>query len=72
MELTIQAVPGPPRRCRLPAILQDIHPLDLLELSGTTVEVSRFVRLSQPTVSHRYRALAGGFALVPSGRRPVA
>ncbi|MEB3165956.1 MAG: hypothetical protein VKO65_04725 [Cyanobacteriota bacterium] len=51
---------------RLPALLHDIRLLDLLELSGTTIETSRLLRLSQPTVSRRSRALARDFALVPN------
>ncbi len=52
------------------ALLQDIHLLDLLELSGTTLEASRLLKLSQPTVSRRYRALAADFALVQQRRTP--
>jgi hypothetical protein len=71
MDLTIPAVPKPAHRYRLPALLQDIRLLDLLELSGTTLAASHFVRLSQPTVSRRYRALAADFALVPNRRRQL-
>jgi len=48
---------------RIPELLQDIRLLDLLELSGTTVQASRLLQLSQPTVSRRYRALAQDFGL---------
>jgi len=48
MDLTIPALPRPAHRYRLPALLQDIRLLDLLELSGTTLVASHFVRLSQP------------------------
>jgi DNA-binding transcriptional LysR family regulator len=48
---------------RLPELLSDIHLLDLLELSGTTVRASQLLNLSQPTVSRRYRALADDFGL---------
>jgi hypothetical protein len=71
MDLTIRALPRPAHRYRLPALLQDIRLLDLLELSGTTLAASHFVRLSQPTVSRRYRALAADFALVPNRRRQL-
>ncbi len=33
---------------RLPELLHDIRLLDLLELSGTTVQTRRLVKLSQP------------------------
>lgn len=48
---------------RAPELLQDIRLLDLLELSGTTVKAGQLLRLSQPTVSRRYRALADDFGL---------
>lgn len=48
---------------RLPALLQDIRLLDLLELSGSTVQASELLSLSQPTVSRRYRSLAQDFGL---------
>jgi hypothetical protein len=57
--------PLPAQHYRLPALLHDIRLLDLLELSGTTIEASRLLRLSQPTVSRRSRALARDFSLVP-------
>lgn len=50
-------------RYRPPELLGDIRLLDLLELSGTTVRASRWLNLSQPTVSRRYRALADDFGL---------
>ncbi|MFO8238690.1 MAG: hypothetical protein R6U00_10690 [Prochlorococcaceae cyanobacterium] len=71
MTLTIEPVPRPAHHYRTPTLLQDIRLLDLLELSGTTIEASRLVELSQPTVSRRYRALARDFALVANRRRPV-
>lgn len=49
---------------RFPELLRDIRLLDLLELSGTTVETGRWLRISQPTISRRYRSLADDFALV--------
>lgn len=49
---------------RLPELFQDIRLLDLLELCGTTVQTSRLLRLSQPTISRRYRSLAEDFGLV--------
>jgi hypothetical protein len=48
---------------RVPALLQDIRLLDLLELSGSTVQASELLSLSQPTVSRRYRSLAQDFGL---------
>jgi hypothetical protein len=48
---------------RVPALLQDIRLLDLLELSGSTVQASELLSLSQPTVSRRYRSLAQDFDL---------
>ena len=71
MVLSIEAVPRPAHRYRLPSLLQDIRLLDLLELSGTTLEVSRLVQLSQPTVSRRTRLLAHDFALEVNRRRLV-
>jgi hypothetical protein len=63
------AVPGTAHRYRLPSLLEDIRLLDLLELSGSTQEVSHLVRLSQPTVSRRTRMLAREFGLGPPRRR---
>jgi len=71
VELTSQAIPRPAHRYRLPALLQDIRLLDLLELSGTTQEAGRLASVSQPTVSRRTRALTADFALVPNRRRQV-
>ena len=71
MELPSQPIPRPAHRYRLPALLQDIRLLDLLELSGTTLEAGRLASVSQPTVSRRTRALAADFALVPNRRRQV-
>ena len=53
MDSPLPAVPSPAHRYRLPALLQDIRLLDLLELSGTTLEASRLLQLSQPTISRR-------------------
>ncbi|MEO1004226.1 MAG: hypothetical protein AAFX65_14125 [Cyanobacteria bacterium J06638_7] len=71
MVLSIEAVPRPAHRYRLPALLQDIRLLDLLELSGTTLEAGRLASVSQPTVSRRTRALSADFALVPNRRLQV-
>jgi hypothetical protein len=71
MDLTIPALPSPAHRYRLPALLQDIRLLDLLELSGTTLAASCFMHLNQSSVSRRYRALAADFALVPNRRRQL-
>jgi DNA-binding transcriptional LysR family regulator len=54
---------------RLPGLLQDIRLLDLLELCGSTVETSRLLHLSQPTISRRYRLLAKDFGLVRDQRQ---
>jgi len=74
-EMTIdfasQSIPRPAHRYRLPALLSDIRLLDLLELSGTTLETSRLASVSQPTVSRRTRALTADFALVLNRRRQV-
>ncbi|WP_411869223.1 hypothetical protein [Vulcanococcus limneticus] len=59
----------PAQRYRLPDLLQDIRLLDLLELSGTTLQASRLLSMSQPTVSRRYRALARDFGLETNRRR---
>lgn len=69
MDLPVSGPPRPAGHYRLPAMLQDIRLLDLLELSGTTIEASRLLRLSQPTVSRRSRALVRDFSLVPSPSR---
>lgn len=63
MATTLESLPKAENRYRVPNLLQDIHLLDLLELCGTTVEASRFLSLSQPTVSRRYRSLASDFNL---------
>lgn len=52
------------RHYQLPELLHDIRLLDLLELCGTTVKTSQLLRLSQPTISRRYRVLAKDFGLV--------
>jgi hypothetical protein len=63
--------PRPAQSYRPPALLQDIRLLDLLEISGTTLEAGRACGLSQPTVSRRARALVEDFALRPNRRRLV-
>lgn len=55
-------------RYRIPELLSDIDVLDMLELNGTTSAASSFLHISQPTVSRRYRALAGDFGLVQRRR----
>jgi hypothetical protein len=54
---------------RLPELLHDIRLLDLLELCGTTVQTSRLLQLSQPTISRRYRILSEDFGLVRDRRQ---
>ena len=56
-------IPRQVEHYRVPALLQDIRLLDLLELSGSTVQASELLSLSQPTVSRRYRSLAQDFGL---------
>ena len=63
MDVSTAAVPKPAHRYRLPALLEDIRLLDLLEISGTTLEAARAASLSQPTVSRRTRVLAEDFNL---------
>ena len=63
MAATPDAIPRSIRPYRTPDLLQDIRLLDLLELSGTTVQASALLNLSQPTVSRRYRLLAQDFGL---------
>ena len=63
MATVIQAATSPPETYRLPELLSDIRLLDLLELSGSTVQASQFLSLSQPSVSRRYRSLAQDFGL---------
>ena len=68
------ASPRPPslaqaHHYRLPELLHDIRLLDLLELCGTTVQTSRLVQLSQPTISRRYRLLSEDFGLVRDRRQ---
>ena len=68
------ASPRPPslaqaHHYRLPELLHDIRLLDLLELCGTTVQTSRLLQLSQPTISRRYRLLADDFGLVRDRRQ---
>jgi hypothetical protein len=68
------ASPRPPslaqaHHYRLPELLHDIRLLDLLELCGTTVQTSRLLHLSQPTISRRYRLLADDFGLVRDRRQ---
>ena len=57
-----------PQYC-LPKLLEDIRLLDLLELCGTTVQTSRLLWVSQPTISRRYRSLAADFGLVRDRRQ---
>jgi hypothetical protein len=54
---------------RLPKLLEEIRMLDLLELYGTTVQTSRVLWVSQPTISRRYRRLAADFGLVRDRRQ---
>lgn len=54
--------------------LRDLVIVDLLELTGSTVATAQLLKLSQPTVSRRYRSIARGLGLeherdAPIGRR---
>jgi hypothetical protein len=69
MAALIDPLPRPSEAYRIPELLQDIRLLDLLELSGSTVQASRLLSLSQPTVSRRYRLLAQDFGLQPAPRQ---
>lgn len=69
MVLPATALPRPAHHYRPPNVLQDIRLLDLLELCGTTVQASRLLHVSQPTISRRYRNLASDFNLVRNRRQ---
>ena len=71
MDVSAVAVLKPAHRYRLPDLLQDIRLLDLLEISGTTLEAARAASLSQPTVSRRTRVLAEDFNLQVNRRRQL-
>jgi hypothetical protein len=71
MDVSAAAVPKPAHRYRLPALLQDICLLDLLEISGTSQGASRVCGLSQPTVSRRTRVLVEDFNLRMNRRGQV-
>jgi len=66
--MTPRVLPLLPGTQSLPELLNDIRLLDLLELSGTTVQTSQLLNLSQPTVSRRYRALEQDFGLLREPR----
>lgn len=53
---------------RPPELLRDLRLLDALELTGTTELAGRWLAVSQPTVSRRYRRLAEDFGLIPERR----
>jgi hypothetical protein len=69
MAALIDPLTRPSEAYRIPELLQDIRLLDLLELSGSTVQASRLLSLSQPTVSRRYRLLAQDFGLQQAPRQ---
>jgi hypothetical protein len=69
MAALIDPLPRPCEAYRIPELLQDVRLLDLLELSGSTVQASRLLSLSQPTVSRRYRLLAQDFGLQQAPRQ---
>ena len=69
MAALIDPLPRPSEAYRIPELLQDIRLLDLLELSGSTVQASQLLSLSQPTVSRRYRLLAQDFGLQQAPRQ---
>jgi hypothetical protein len=68
MALSLVGPTSSAQHFRLPELLQDIRLLDLLELSGSTVQASQLLNLSQPTVSRRYRSLADDFGLLRDPR----
>jgi hypothetical protein len=58
----------PPRpqaasRYRPPELLRDLRLLDALALTGSSEQAGRWLAISQPTVSRRYRRLAADFGL---------
>ncbi|MFN5696626.1 MAG: hypothetical protein ACK486_06290, partial [Cyanobacteriota bacterium] len=55
-----------------PALLRDVHLLDLLELTGSCVYASRHLWISQPTASRRYHRLAADFGLRRDKHRRLA
>ena len=55
-----------------PALLRDVHLLDLLELTGSCVYASRHLWISQPTASRRYQRLAEDFGLRRDKHRRLA
>lgn len=59
---------GAAARYRPPELLRDLRLLDALELTGTTELAGRWLAVSQPTVSRRYRRLAEDFGLCPERR----
>ena len=64
----------PPRphaasRYRPPQLLRDLRLLDALALTGSSEQAGRWLAISQPTVSRRYRRLAADFGLGPRLRQ---
>ncbi|MEB3332744.1 MAG: hypothetical protein VKI83_09680 [Synechococcaceae cyanobacterium] len=56
---------------RIPSCLRDLVMVDLLELTGSTMATAAMLEVSQPSVSRRYRALAGDLGLARQNHRPV-
>jgi hypothetical protein len=56
-------------RYRPPGLLRDLRLLDALALTGSSEEAGRWLAISQPTVSRRYRRLAADFGLGPRLRQ---
>ena len=48
---------------QIPTVLQDLVLVDMLEITGSTVAAAQHLKISQPTVSRRYRALAEDLGL---------
>lgn len=63
--------PPKQRRYRIPACLRDLVMVDLLELTGSTTAAAAMLQISQPSVSRRYRALAGELGLGRGSGKPL-
>jgi hypothetical protein len=61
----------PPRRYRVPESLRDLVMIDLLELTGSTTATAELLAMSQPSVSRRYRMMAGDLGLKRQNDAPV-
>ncbi len=70
---TAAALPHPrphaASRYRPPELLRDLRLLDALAITGSSEQAGRWLAISQPTVSRRYRRLAADFGLGPRLRQ---